>query len=129
MGKVGKFRKHNMFGEGNSENPVIEFSDLEDLLEKTGLSDIKSKDGFSHFAVSDNCLMSIWDDGLRWWVCGYVSNPEMLGLPEWDKGRYKIVIDGEWCIIPGKWVHSVCGDDVTLADGAVVKKHRDHAAD
>jgi hypothetical protein len=72
---------------------------------------------FSHFAMSDNCLMVIHDDGFHWWVVGYVEKPERVDLPKWEGGKYRAQMsDGTIKILTNEVVSS-CGYTLTLADG------------
>lgn len=114
------YRKHNLYGEGNGENPIIEFDTFDELRPR--FSNIESMDGFSHFSVDDGCLMAIYDGGFRWFVIGYVRDQDALGLPEWDKGLAAINVDGQVRVVAGDMVNSYCGDDVTLNDGRVFKR-------
>lgn len=91
---MNKFKQHipsfvDRFGE---ELPVIEFSTTQELLEIDVVKQWKKPmDGklFSHFAIKDNALMVIHDDGFHWWVVGYVEDPLTIDLPMWDGPKYE----------------------------------------
>jgi hypothetical protein len=75
---------------------------------------------FSHFAIEDNCVMAISENGFHWWVLGMVSSP--VNLPQWDHGMYACK-DGDIAIdVPGTQVIWSAGDDVCLKDGRMLKR-------
>jgi hypothetical protein len=75
--------------------------------------------GFSHFAMSDNDLMAISDNGHSWWVVGHVGDPSVVDLPQWDGGRYKArLANGKVVELTGDEVIESCGDELTLQDGS-----------
>lgn len=69
-----------------------EIADLESLLKLPCVAQwTKGMDGhkFSHWARSDECLMAVYGDNTAWWVVGYVTEIEKLGLPVWNPPKEK----------------------------------------
>ena len=98
----------------------VEFSNTDDLLAIEFVNQwAKPMNGkpFSHFAISDNCLMAIHDNGFHWWVVGYIEKPGKVNLPKWYGGKHKAQMpDGTIKILTTE-VASLCGDTLTLKDG------------
>jgi len=65
------------------------FETTEDLLQLEIVVEHSKDDGFSHFALSDNYLMKILNDGFEWWVIGYIKNIESIDLPKWAGAKYR----------------------------------------
>jgi len=118
---MNRFKQHMPSFVDIGESPEwIEFDTIEDLL---GLEIVqrygKCKD-FSHFALNENHLLEISDEGFYWWVVGYIENPSAVDLPQW-KGKYRAELpDGSKVILTDEVISS-CGDILTLRDGTKAK--------
>ena len=117
------FRQHIPTFVDVDESPQrIPFETLGELLNLEVLKWYGQQADFSHFAISDNCLMEISAGGLRWWVVGYLGDPAAVDLPQWDGGKYKAEMkDGTVVDLSGAEVKSSCGDVLTLRDGTTAK--------
>lgn len=60
----------------------VPFKTTEDLLNIDTVVRFSKDPKFSHFAISDNCLMAIYDEGRKWWVVGYLDDSETVLLPQ-----------------------------------------------
>lgn len=61
----------------------IEFDSTQELLNLDVVKRYVDEE-FSHFAMSDECLMVIRNGGANWWVVGYIKHPELVDLPKWS---------------------------------------------
>jgi len=104
------------------ENETVEFSTDEELINIPFVKNF-SNDKFSHYAVSDNHLMAIYDDGFEWWVIGTIQCPASVKLPKWNGGKYCALLEGKEVVL-SKEVVSSCGDVLTLRDGRKAKNLR-----
>ena len=68
----------------------LEFETLEELLAIPCLVKRASWPKFSHFAMSDDLLLVVLDEGFEWWVCGYIKNPSAVGLPKWEGPKHRV---------------------------------------
>ena len=124
---MNKFIQHIPgFVDVNEPAKEIEFETTEDLLAIDVVKQwTKPMDGkpFSHFAMSENCLMAMHDDSFHWWAVGFVGDPDSVDLPKWTGERFKAEMpDGRVKILMGKGaVVSSCGDILTLRDGTKAK--------
>lgn len=104
-------------------DPVcFEFETTEDLLNNEFVIYHSKKNGFSHFAMSDNCLMKISDDGFDWRVLGYIQNPENIDLPEWEGWKFRAILENGKEVVLSDEVVSSCLDTLTLKDGTKAKR-------
>lgn len=71
------------------EPDLILFNTKEELLNAEIIKRAMADPDFSHFAISDNCLMKISDNGYQWTVLGYLHNPNDFGFPKWHGPKYK----------------------------------------
>lgn len=96
----------------------IPFDTTEELLKIQSVKQWENHLNFSHFAISNNCLMAVLKDGFEWWVIGYVGNPELVDLPKWDGGKYKVQFDdGTIEVLSSKDISYSCLRVVRLNDG------------
>ena len=103
----------------------VPFETTEDLLNLEVVKRYRQRPDFSHFAISDNCLMEISAGDLHWWVVGRIGDPGVVDLPQWDGGKYKAQLkDGTVVDLTWKDVRSSCGDVLTLRDGTTAKNLR-----
>lgn len=118
---LNRFKQHiPNFVDVDNPPEWIEFKTTEDLLSIATVTQwAKPMNGkpFSHFAMSDNRLIAIYDYGFHWWVVGYIEHPLMIDLPQWNGWKYQAQMpDGTIEILTNEVVSS-CGDILTLADG------------
>ena len=96
--------------------PLIPFETTADLL---ALEVVQRYVGptFSHFAMSENCLMVIADDGFTHWVVGFIKDPASVDLPQWTGWKHLVRLhDGREVVLTDEVV-SACGGRLTLRDG------------
>lgn len=96
----------------------IPFETVNDLLNIEIVKRYGRGKKFSHFAVLDNRLMEISDDGFIWWVVGYIKYPDKINLKKWDGPKYHARLTNGESVILRKEVVSSCGDILTLTDGS-----------
>jgi hypothetical protein len=99
---------------------VYEFEGLEGLLETPIVKRFSDSGSIVH---SDNLAMWVSDDGHEWWVLGNLEKP-VDGLPEWDRGWYRVMIDGAETSVSGKEVSVSAAGWVKLKNGKSYKKSR-----
>lgn len=110
------------FVETREPRPVYEFNSLDELKEIPNVKAASERKGFSHFALSDQHLMEVSDEGRHWWVLGHIDDPSSLGLPAWDRGVYRVQMpDGQTVDLPGTQVAWSRGDEIGLRDGTTVQ--------
>jgi len=68
----------------------IPFETTEELLALEIVKRFGEHPNFSHFAMSDNRLMKISDEGYHWWVVGYIKHPDQVDLPKWSGAKYRV---------------------------------------
>jgi hypothetical protein len=96
----------------------VPFETTEDLLALEVVRRYGKRKDFSHFAMSDNCLMEISDGGYHWWVVGYIEKPDEVNLPKWSGGKYRAKLpNGEITTLSDEVISS-CRDMLTLTDGS-----------
>jgi len=77
------FRKHTPGFIDLKEKPApFEFANTEELINHPALKRESDSNGFSHFAINKNMVMAVYDGGLKWFVVGYVSDPNGIDLPQ-----------------------------------------------
>ncbi len=120
---MNKFTQHiPAFVDQREKPPSFDFETTEELLSSEIVSRYKKDDGFSHFVMSENCLMTISDNGFKHWVVGYIKNPELIDLPQWEGWKFRAELpNGEKVILGRGEVVSSCGGELTLADGTKAK--------
>ncbi len=121
---MNSFRRHfpGYVDCDESERLPIPFLDTADLLALDPVIVAGEGRKFSHYAMYNNCLMAVHDDGLEWWVVGYVEHPEQIDLPQWEGWKFRAVIDGEKTVISGDDVISSCAGYIKLRDGREIKE-------
>lgn len=70
---------------------IVPFETTEDLLEIPFVKDFSASKKFDHYAINDNHLMCISDNGFHWWVIGTLIDPQEVNLPKWGGGKYRII--------------------------------------
>lgn len=104
--------------------PRAEFSTLAELLAIPWVKRYAdTAEDFHQFSLSGTHLIVESRGGHHWWVVGYLRHP-VDGLPEWNKGIHEVWDNGEVQDISGTEVSSVCGDEVTLKGGRVLKQRK-----
>lgn len=108
-----------------SKNP--EWHDFETINQLLALEVVQrygKGDKFSHFALSDNRLMEVSDNGLRWRVVGYIKDPDAVDFPQWEGWKYRAEMpDGTIKTLTDEVVSS-CGGILELADGTTARDMR-----
>ena len=99
--------------------PTYEFSTLEELYTIDIVSSSMKDPSFSHFALSDNYLMSITDEGYGWRVLGHVSITNGLQIPKWNGGKYLAQFSDGRIVTLTKEVVSSCGRQLTLSENNI----------
>ncbi len=123
---MNKFKQHipNFVDTRGTVIPDYEFETTDELLD---LVVVKQYIGekFNHFALSDNWLMIIEDDGFKWWVIGSVKDTKDLDIPQWKGTKFRArMSDGTEKVLGYEEVSSSCGDILTLKDGTVATNLR-----
>ncbi len=95
----------------------IPFATTEELLNLEVVKRYGRKKNFSHFAMSDNYLMVIADEGFIWRVVGRIKNPDEVDLPQWEGWKFRAEMPSGEQVILGDEVVVSCGDTLTLRDG------------
>ncbi len=99
-------------GEGGEE---FGFSTTAELLASALCQRQATYPDFSQFALSDNCLMAIYDDGFSWRVVGYITKPELVDLPAWQGAKFRVLMpNGEATVIDKAKMYSTSCGEVTL---------------
>ena len=78
---------------------------------------------FSHFAMDDDSLMVINDNGYKWWVIGTIEKPELIDLPKWKGGKYKAILEGKKVILSGDEVMGSSGDILHLKNCRTARRY------
>ena len=122
---MNRFKQHiPNFVDVDKPSKWIEFESTEDLLSLEIVQRYGKRQNFSYFALSDNCLMEICDDGFYWWVVGYIDDPSTVELPQWEGGKYRAQMpDGSIKVLTNEVISS-CSDVLTLRDGTKAKNLR-----
>ena len=119
---MNRFKQHIPAFVDVDEKPLWHnFETTEDLL---SLEIVKRYIGkyFSHFALSDNHLMEISDDGFSWWVVGYIEDPSVVVLPQWEGWKFRAEMpDGSRRILSKEEAMSICGDKIMLRNGSFAR--------
>lgn len=98
------------------------FDSISDLLEVPFVNAFVKEKEFYRLSVSGNKLIAEQRGGRSWWVIGFLREP-IYGLPEWDHGIYEVVDqEGNIIEVPGRDVSYICGDDISLKDGRILKR-------
>src|SRR3990167_9784089 len=117
---MNSFRQHIPAFVDVDRPASIPFATTEDLLALEVMQRYKAPN-FSHFAMGDNTLMAISEEGYRWWVVGFITDPKAIDLPAWDGGKYLArLADGREVTLTRQTtprVSSSCGGWLTLSDG------------
>lgn len=99
--------------------PNVEFATTADLLKLDVFERYKTYQGFSHFALSDNCVLGILDEGFNWRVLGKIADVSDITLPQWEGWKFRAKLaDGTETVL-GQEVRSSCGRELTLYDGSI----------
>ena len=89
---MNQFKRHFPNFVDISEKPEwIDFETTDDLLGLYVVRKFENDRNFSHFAISGNILMAVYNDGLEWWVVGFIKDPSTIDLPKWEP-KYKNTI-------------------------------------
>ena len=122
-----KFIKHiPSFVDYREEIPTCEFESVDDLLRTPEMQAHSSRQGFSHFAISQNgssfSVLAVSDEGFKWWVVGYTDTGDIFHL--WEGWKFRALLDGKECVLGKGVVTTSCGDVPTLVDGRQAKNLR-----
>jgi|ERR1700719_1320136 len=75
------------------------------------------------FELSESHLMLVVKDGFEWWVLGRIGNPEKVDLPKWAGPKVRVRLNnGEEKVVIGKEIYNMCGDQITLRNGAIADR-------
>ena len=107
------------------ERTVIEFDTTNELLSHEFFVKHANKPDHTGFAKSGNHILHITQEGFFWWVLGAVADIDSVDFPEWDRGKYRVRLNGEEQVISGHQVQSSCGDIVKLTNGQIALKVRE----
>lgn len=120
---MGIFKQHiPTYVDYREASPRWNFNTTEELCNLPPMLKAKERPGFSHFAISGNCILQIADEGFYWWVLGYVDDVDGVELPEWDGGKHRAELeDGRIVILMRREIVSSCGNVLTLRDGSTAK--------
>ena len=115
---MNSFRQHIPNFVDIDHPAAIPFATTADLLALEVVQRYKHQT-FSHFAMSDNALMVIEDNGFTHWVVGFIKHPEAIELPQWTGWKHLVRLpDGREVVLTDEVVSS-CGGRLTLRDGTV----------
>ena len=118
---MNKFVQHiPSFVDHRGETPAADFETTEELLNLEVVKRYIHED-FSHFALSDNCLMAVSDDGFKHWVVGFIKNAGDIDLPQWEGWKFRAELPNGNKVVLGSDVVSSYGDVLTLKDGTTAK--------
>lgn len=67
----------------------IEFETTEDLLALEQVQVFAETKTFFQFCMSNHTLMVLYDEGYYWWVVGYIKDPSIINLPQWEGVKYR----------------------------------------
>ena len=122
---MATFRQHiPAFVDIDGPPPMAEFSTTDELLALEVVQRYGKGPDFSHFAMSDNRLMEISDEGFKWWVVGSVSDPSAVDLPKWGGWKFRAELPDGSRVVLGSEVVSSCGDVLTLRNGTKARNLR-----
>ena len=80
---MNKFIQHiPTFVEGCTPKDYL-FETTEQLLQTPLFLEASQRKNFNHFAISDNYIMQVCDNGKFWWVMGTVLDSSSIDLPKW----------------------------------------------
>ena len=68
---------------------LYEFETTEELLNLEIVQRYGKEKNFSHFALNENRLIEVSDNGYYWWVVGYIKYPNDVDLPKWEGPKYR----------------------------------------
>lgn len=60
---------------------------------------------FSHYAIRDELLIAVYNDGYLWFVVGSIDDPSTVELPQWTGGKYCGKDDTGF-------IHEISGNDI-----------------
>jgi hypothetical protein len=103
---------------------VVEFQTTAELLALDAVQCYGQVKNFSHYVMSGNLLMSVNEEGFKWWVIGSVSDPSVIDLPIWNGWKFRAELPDGSHVTLEKEVVSSCGDVLTLHDGTIAKNLR-----
>lgn len=119
---MNSFRQHIPNFVDVERPAAIPFETTEDLLSLEIVQRYGKRPDFSHFAIRDNLLIEVSDDGHYWWVIGYIEHPEQIKLPKWDGGKYRAELPGGLRVeLKSGDIAKSCGDVLTLQDGTTAR--------
>ena len=103
----------------------LEFSETEELINSPFIQKWLSYHPHTTIVKSGNTLMIEYNEGFSWRVIGYISNPDDLQVPNWNRGKYIVQYEnGEIEVLTHESknrVCSTCGNKATLIDGTKCK--------
>lgn len=119
---MNKFTQHIPTFCEDFEPIVIEFDDIQELLQNPLFNRHRNKPDFNYFAMDREYLMAISDDEFRWFPMGRIEKPEEIDLPKWAGSKYRATLDGEDVVLTSKEVAWVSVGWIKLRDGRIAKE-------
>jgi len=116
--KIVQYRPKSFEG---FENKVVDFDSLDELLSIDFVNNFKNQKKFERFCLGDKHLMAIYDNGFHWFVVGLIDNPDLIDLPKWDGGKYKVTDGEKEYVFNSSEVYRSNAYEVTLKDGRKFK--------
>ena len=123
---INRFRPHYPgFVDAPFRITEVGFNTIDDLVQFDFVKRFTEDTHFDCFRKSDDLLMAIYNDGYKWLVVGSIEAPNLLDLPEWDKGKYKIKnLFGIPTTVSGKDVAVTSGGVLWLKNGKIRERYR-----
>lgn len=106
----------------DAERVTLTFDCFDDMILSETFTRFSKLNGFSHFAIDDNYIMAILDDGFRWLAVGKPDVDLSDQFVKWNGGKYRALMpDGSTAVFDSDEVHGSSGDRLFLANGAEAK--------
>lgn len=103
----------------DAERVVLTFNSFDDMIMSETFTRFSNLKNFSHFAIEDNYVMAVLDDGFKWLAVGKPDIDLSAQFVQWDGGKYKALMpDGSIAVLTSE-VHGSSGDSLFLENGVV----------
>jgi len=77
----------NYYSGYDEERIIFDFDDTDELLNNPFFKKMEQYPLFSHFALSEESIMMICNEGHYWRVVGSVQRPELIDIPQWENNK------------------------------------------